>query len=84
MSSYERITSDRIVNASPTVFIPKAFSLTPGIPKSEVVDPRAITRWSYLTTWPSVKVNSLAAAFNFSGVPIRNCTFVLRNAPRIG
>ncbi|CAB4608824.1 unannotated protein [freshwater metagenome] len=40
-SSNRRITSARIVSASLTVFIPNANSLTPGIPKSAVVDPSA-------------------------------------------
>ena len=40
-SSNLRITSALIVKASATVFIPNAYSLTPGIPKSDVTDPRA-------------------------------------------
>ena len=40
-SSNLRITSALMVNASATDFIPNAFSFTPGIPKSDVTDPRA-------------------------------------------
>ena len=83
-SSKRLITSARIFIASATLFIPRACSATPLIPKSAVADPSATMRWSNLRTSLLSSFTSLLRWSTEIGVPIRNAMLLFRSAPRIG